>query len=206
MPSPESGSTRPAASPTSSARPRTGRLAGPAHRQAVTRGPIRAARRGSPSPRHEAREVLAQPRPLRCPAADADVDVVALREDPAVAAGQPSRARPRLFRASGPPARLQRDVALERDAVHVRVAEAESPHRQAVDAVGADHCGAPRRLFRRTGPSPPLPSSSSAVDPRAVTEARRRRPRPRSARRASRRRRWVIRTSGPVPAPLEAAP
>ena len=31
--------------------------------------------------------MLPQARPLRAPAADADVDVVALREDPAVAAG-----------------------------------------------------------------------------------------------------------------------
>src|SRR5437763_6017894 len=35
----------------------------------------------------ELAQVLAQARPLALPAADADVDVVALREDPAVAAG-----------------------------------------------------------------------------------------------------------------------
>src|SRR5439155_3595482 len=88
--------------------------------------------------RARALQVLAQPRSFRSPAAHADVDVVALREDPGVAAGN----RPEVDHRTPLPAVLARvrigDVALERDAVPPR-AETEGPRGQAVDAVGADH-------------------------------------------------------------------
>ena len=66
-------------------------------------------------------EVAAQLRTFAAPAADADVDVVALREDPAVPAGHGTEFE---HERPAPPSRrklLIREVALERDAVELRV-------------------------------------------------------------------------------------
>jgi len=89
---------------------------------------------------HLAKE-SAQPRPLALPAADAHVHVVALRKDPAVAAGDD----PQLEDEATVVALLRRgavrDVALERDAVRVVAAEAERAGGDAVRAVGSDQRG-----------------------------------------------------------------
>ena len=81
----------------------------------------------------------AQARALRLPAADADVHVVALREDPAVAAGD----RPELeHRSSAIPVALDHVVAqvgLERDEVHAGGVAAERARDDAVRPVRADH-------------------------------------------------------------------
>src|SRR5581483_1348707 len=83
----------------------------------------------------EAVEVAAQPRPLALPAADAEVHVVALREDPAVAAGE----RAELDHRDSPVALVEGRVALERDAVDDLSAEAERARGDPVRAVRADH-------------------------------------------------------------------
>jgi hypothetical protein len=80
-------------------------------------------------------QLLAQPRALVGVAADADVDVVGLREDPAVAAvedGPVDRDRALVFA-------VVRVVPLERDPVGDGPAEAELAGARAVRAVGADH-------------------------------------------------------------------
>src|SRR5262249_58903691 len=85
-------------------------------------------------PAAELGEVLAQPRPLRLPAADADVDVVALREDPAVAAGDRAQldvGEPAVLLAKG-------GVAFEGDTVRDRPAEPERLRGRPVRAVRAD--------------------------------------------------------------------
>jgi len=82
--------------------------------------------------------VLAQPRALRPPPADPDVDVVALREDPRVAA----RNGAELDHRTPTPAVLARvnirDVPFERDSVPP-LAEGEHLRGEPVDAVRADH-------------------------------------------------------------------
>ena len=82
--------------------------------------------------------MLAEARALALPAADADVDVVALREDPAVAAGD----RAQLERSQPAVAVLRdgsiRDVPLKGHAVDGSLAEAEGARRRPVRAVGAD--------------------------------------------------------------------
>ena len=79
-------------------------------------------------------QMLAEARALALVAADADVDVVALRKDPAVATGDDRKLehhRPGV-------ARLVREVRFERDAVHDLAAEPELAGGDAVAAVGAD--------------------------------------------------------------------
>ena len=117
MPSPESGSTRPAASPTKAClRPRAavvrrmaagGRAVGERVGVGADVAPTAAGVRAATA--------------LGGPAADAVVGVALLREDPAVAAGHGAeldRRAPARFR--------QRPVALERDPVEDAAAEAES--------------------------------------------------------------------------------
>src|SRR6266542_2630337 len=89
----------------------------------------------------EPAEVLAQSRALALPAADADVDVVALGEDPRVAAGDDSE----LEHQPAAVARVERCVALEAHAVSVVAGDAERAGGEAVDAVGTDDhaCGDP---------------------------------------------------------------
>jgi hypothetical protein len=86
----------------------------------------------------EVAEMSPQARPLALPAADADVDVVALREDPPI----PSGDRAQLDRREPAKALLGDwavgDVALERNAVDGALPEAERASRRAVCAVGAD--------------------------------------------------------------------
>ena len=85
-----------------------------------------------------------QSRTLRLPAADADVDVVALREDPGVAAGNRAQLDQRpsaivLARVN------MSNVSLERDPVRAAAGEPERAHGQPVDAVGPDRDGRRRR-------------------------------------------------------------
>src|SRR5262249_20708155 len=68
------------------------------------------------------------------PAPDADVDVVALRKDPGVAA----RDHAQLEDEPAPVARVQGSVSLQRDAVSVVTGERERARRRAVDPVRAD--------------------------------------------------------------------
>src|SRR6266542_3020189 len=75
----------------------------------------------------EPAEVLAQSRALALPAADADVDVVALGKDPRVAAGDDAE----LEHQPAAVARVERSVPLERDAVAVVAREREGPRRRA---------------------------------------------------------------------------
>ena len=78
--------------------------------------------------------MIAQPRALALPAADAEVGVVALRKDPGVAAGNDAELEHELAAV----AHVERRVPFERDAVPVVAAEAEGARGDAVDAVGAD--------------------------------------------------------------------
>ena len=88
--------------------------------------------------------MLPQPWALGLPAADADVDVVALREDPGVAArdgaeldhGAPAVVLARVDMSH---------VPLERHAVSTPAGQPERAHRQAVDAVRTDRDGRRRR-------------------------------------------------------------
>ena len=93
----------------------------------------------------EAAQVLAQPRPLARPAADAVVRVAVLREDPAVAAGDDAELDRRTPSLPG----RQRPVAFERDPVDDAAAEPRGARERAVHAVGADDRRAPRRACRR---------------------------------------------------------
>src|SRR5438067_3568981 len=99
----------------------------PAHRQAVA---ARTGRRVGIDVVFLAKpaQMLAEARALALVAADADVDVVALRKDPAVATGddrKPEHHRPGV-------ARLVREVRFARDAVHDLAAEPELAGRDAV--------------------------------------------------------------------------
>ena len=193
IPSPESGSTRPAASPASSTRPLRARSPG---RRIGSRKPRTDSSRsaGTPYSRAGPLEVLAQARPFRLPAADPDVDVVALRKDPRVAARDGAELDDRP--AAVVLARVNMvDVALERDAVR---AVALSPSARTVSpltpsapiATGAVAAEPPKRTVTECS------STSSAV---ARTPSRKSAPAAAacSARYASRRRRCVIRISGP---------
>ena len=121
--------------------------AGHSHRQPVAARLLRRVRIDPVRLAHPP-QLGAQLRPLLPVPADADVDVVALREDPAVAAAddrdlEHHRARVAL---------LVRVVRLERDAVDDAVGEAELLRRRAVAAVGADHD--PRVELARVGRLP----------------------------------------------------
>src|SRR5205085_7239128 len=87
--------------------------------------------------RADAREVLADARPLLLPRADAHVDVVALREHPAVAAGDVGELDHRAARIALAVERVVADVPLVRHAVDDRAAEPERLRRRAVRAVRA---------------------------------------------------------------------
>ena len=78
--------------------------------------------------------MVAQPRAFALPAADADVDVVALGKDPRVAAGNDAE----LEHEPAAVARVERRIALERHTVSVVAREPERARGQTVDAVGAD--------------------------------------------------------------------
>src|SRR5258705_9023389 len=91
-------------------------------------------------------EVASQLRTFVAPAADADVDVIALREDPAVAAGHGAELE---HERPVPPGRrklLIRKIALEGDAVDDPAAKAERSSGDPVRAVGADQRGDLDRL------------------------------------------------------------
>ncbi len=82
--------------------------------------------------------MLAEPRPLAFPAAHADVDVVALRKRPGIAA----RNGAEVEQGSAAEAILVvpvRDVSLERDAVPSAVEKPERANGEPVDPVGSDH-------------------------------------------------------------------
>src|SRR5581483_3333173 len=87
--------------------------------------------------RTDAAEVGLQPRPLARPRADADVDVVGLREHPAVAAGDRAELEERAAAEAGAESAVG-DVALIGDAAQDPVAEPERAGGGAVRAVGAD--------------------------------------------------------------------
>src|SRR5690242_16841588 len=83
--------------------------------------------------------MVTKSRPLAFPAADAEVRVVSLREDPRVAAGDDAELEHEL--AAIP--LVERCIPFERDAVPMVAAEAERARRDPVDPVGADdHVGA----------------------------------------------------------------
>ena len=138
MPSPESGSTSPAASPT-----RTHVVAGrsrgadAAHRQPV------AADLGEcvgvdPVGARESREMVAQVRAFPVPAADTEVRVLALREQPAVAAVRLAELDHGRRGVALAVEVLPADVALERDAAHDAVLEPDRLRDDAVCPVRAD--------------------------------------------------------------------
>src|SRR5262249_18355674 len=83
-------------------------------------------------------EMLAQTGALGLPAADSQVDVVALREDPAVAAGYGAELEHEPARVPLGVDALVREVPLERSPVLAVGAQAERPRRDAVRAVRAD--------------------------------------------------------------------
>jgi hypothetical protein len=88
--------------------------------------------------RAESPQSLAKARSLPLPAAEPDVRVVALREDPAVAPGdEPELEHRTASVAVAEP--VVGDVALECHADRLVAAEPERPGAHAVDAVGADH-------------------------------------------------------------------
>ena len=124
-----------------------------------------------------------RPRPLAPPAADAEVRVVALREDPAVAAAGRRRARPPPCRGSARGRAVPGDVALERDAAHDALAETGRLRDDAVRAVGADEHAA---ATGRRRPSPRRRRRRARGPRRARRRGRSRRPRP-PARRGRRR-------------------
>ncbi len=116
MPSPETGSISPAASPTSSDRSETivvpgGRIGSRWPRNVLQLVRTQAVRGA------DSRKVLAQVRPLRLPRAHADVHVVPLREHPAVAARNVGELDHRAPRISVVCDARVRDVPLESDAV-----------------------------------------------------------------------------------------
>ena len=177
IPSPDTGSIRPAASPTRSARsPASARLA-PAQRQAVAAQLVEL-RRVEPVRLADAREVLADPRPFVLPRADADVHVVALREDPAVAARDVGELDDRAARVA-----LARDDAVARRSPRRR-RRARSRRR---DRAPSPSCRSRRRRRRR---SRPARSSRRSSCPRAPP------PRARAPRRAGTRRAGGAASSG----------
>ncbi len=90
--------------------------------------------------------MVAQARPLAPPAADADVDVVALREDPAVAAGDDAELGDEPARVPLRRRVVEGEVPLERDAVADLLPEPERPSGRPVRAVGPDQdAGSDRR-------------------------------------------------------------
>src|SRR5439155_6931965 len=86
----------------------------------------------------EAREVLAQTWPLALPAADADIRVVALREDPAVPTGDAAELEQRPSGIVLAPQPRVRDVALVGDSVDQPFPETQCAARRAVRPVDAD--------------------------------------------------------------------
>src|SRR5262245_41600034 len=84
-------------------------------------------------------------RPLPLPAPHADVDVVALREDPAIAAGNDAELelRDTLVAIADD---LVRHVALQRDAEDIVAAELEGLADRAVDAISPHEHGAGHKL------------------------------------------------------------
>ena len=118
-------------------------------------------------------QVIAQVRALRVPAADADVGVVALREDPAVAARDVAhleqRDVPLDARADG----VVGDVGLERGGEDAILAELERPSADAVGAVGGDEdVGARTRAVAERDARPPLAVELDLAHLRAVAERR----------------------------------
>ena len=205
MPSPESGSTRPggvADGERAAVRDPRGRTA---HRQAVP-ADLRQRRPGDAVALADAAQVIAQVRPLRVPAADADVGVVALREEPAVAAGDVAHLEQRHVllhaRADG----LVGDVGLERRSEDAALAELQRAPADAVGAVRRDeHLGArARAVVERDGRAAVLLELDACA---ARTPSRKCAPASAacSARKASRRLRWVISTTGARP-PCANAP
>src|SRR4029078_10564231 len=82
-----------------------------------------------------AREVLADARPFVLPCADADVDVVALRAHPAVAAREVGELDDSTVCVAVALDDAVRDVSLVRDAVHDAAPEPERLGRRAVGAI-----------------------------------------------------------------------
>ena len=155
MPSPESGSTRPAASPTASARPRATCVPAPRIGRRWPRISVSDAQ-AMPWRSQTLAQVIAQVRALRVPAADADVGVVALREDPAVAAGDVAHLEQRDVLLDARADGVVGDVGLERRGEDAVLAELERAPADAVGAVGRDeHLGArARAVVERDGRAP----------------------------------------------------
>src|SRR5205823_9928333 len=95
-------------------------------------------RRVEPVLRAQPAEMAAQVRPFAEPAADADVDVVALREDPPVPARDLSELDYGATAVPVGPCRGVGDVPLVGDAVVVVAAQVGRPRRDPVRAVGPD--------------------------------------------------------------------
>src|SRR6266540_2839840 len=96
----------------------------------------------------EATQVAAQLRSLEVPTADTEVDVVALREDPAIPARNDGELEHHPPSVAPPGDRAVAKVSLERDAVGDLAGEPEHPSGDAVRAVGTDEGSG---LDRRAG-------------------------------------------------------
>ena len=179
-------------------------VARPPHRQAVPAHVVQA-----PSSERRARaqsrsQVLAQARPLALPAADADVRVVALREDPAVAARHGAELEDeRAARSASAGALVRRRSPRARRRARCAAPSPSGARGRAVGAVGADRrpptatrsrADAAATLSSELEPRPSTPSRNSAPAAAAC-----------STRKASSRRRCVIRTSGASARALEAS-
>ena len=137
---------------------------GAAHRQPVPAHSRSSADHAMPCAVADAAQVVAQVRALRIPAADADVRVVALGEDPAVAAGDVAELEQRTCRSHARADRVVGDVGLERRGEDAAAAEPERAAADAVGAVGGDqHVGARARAVLERDRRAGRPSSSSTV-------------------------------------------
>ena len=141
IPSPETGSISPAASPTSNARSPATLVPGRRSGQPVS-SHILELRGNETVGRADAREMLPQPRPLLRPRPHADVHVVTLREHPAVTAGNVGELDDGAMPVAIDPQLTVGHVALERDPVDDRTAERQRLRSLSVRPVRSDdHVG-----------------------------------------------------------------
>ena len=106
---------------------------------------------GQPETLAEGAKLAAEARALVLPAADADVDVVALREDPAVAAFESPELEQHAALHVEVRCQLERHVALERHADGRVAAEGERPRARPVGAVRTDDEGRPHLSAAHVG-------------------------------------------------------
>ena len=200
----------PRRTPRRSRRPKEDRRAPPRRRPEAhdpVQGTTRVGRIGQPVSSHlgeclridavrpgQAVEVRPEPRPFVQPAADAEVRVISLGKDPAVPARDDARARPRPFRDTDPGRGFPAHVSLERHTAPEVGAEPESAGDDPVRAVRADDvCGLDRSAARPVRSSSrgrgDLFTAAPSLNSTPASVAC-------SARKASSRRRWVMRMTG----------